>query len=80
MKRQAMQSIARKFGNRVRCLRKARGFCQEELADAIGVHRSLLAAIEDGKIDPTFATLYRLGLGLRVPMSVLLRGIETIPS
>lgn len=73
--RNTARSIAKKFGNRVRRLRDARGFSQEELAETSGVHRALVAAIEDGKVDPTFETLYFLGLGLRVTMATLLRGV-----
>jgi transcriptional regulator with XRE-family HTH domain len=41
--------IRAKFGARLRKLRKQRGWTQAEMADVLGLDRSYLAEIEEGK-------------------------------
>lgn len=70
-----MLDIQRQVGERVRHLRRLRGFTQEELADASGIHRAHLGEIERGDIDPTILTLQKIGHGLKVKVSTLVRGV-----
>jgi len=44
-----METIRKRFGERVRRLRKAKGLSQEELAFRAGVHRTYLGGIERGE-------------------------------
>ena len=73
-----MQDYRKKVGSRIRRLREARRLSQEEFAETSGIHHAFLAALEQGKVDPTVATLLRVALALRVSMSALVRGIEEI--
>ncbi|MCL4194798.1 MAG: helix-turn-helix transcriptional regulator [Thermoguttaceae bacterium] len=50
---------------RVRSLRLARSWSQEELADRCGLHRTYVGAIERGERNVTVNTLFRLALALR---------------
>lgn len=50
----------RALGNRVREARTARGETQAVFADAVGVHRTHLSAIEAGRENITVGTLYRI--------------------
>lgn len=70
-----MNKINKQVGNRIRALRQKRELSQELLADSSGVHRSHIGKIERGEIDVSFATLYKIGTGLRVPLAELLKGI-----
>lgn len=70
-----MQQISRQLGARIRHLRQERGFSQEALADASEIHRSFMGEIERGEVDVTLATLIRIGYGLKVPVSSLIKGI-----
>lgn len=46
--------------NRIKALRKSRGYRQEDLAAALGVSRQTIIAIENDKYDPTLALAMRL--------------------
>lgn len=46
--------------NRIKELRKALGYRQEDLAAALGVSRQTIIAIENNKYDPTLALAMRL--------------------
>jgi transcriptional regulator with XRE-family HTH domain len=56
----------RAFGDRVRHLRRDRGWTQEQLAEAAGMDRSFLADVERGVRNPTLDTIHRLALGLGI--------------
>jgi XRE family transcriptional regulator, regulator of sulfur utilization len=70
-----MQNIHRQMGERIRRLRMEQGFSQEAFADASEIHRSHLGEIERGEVDLTLSTLLKLGCGLQMPVSSLLKGI-----
>ncbi len=54
-------------GNRVRQLRKARGWDQKELAGRAGISRTTLIALENGKTEtPRLATLEQLSAAFKV--------------
>ncbi len=62
----------RRFGNRLRALREARGLTQEELADDAGFSRSYYSDIETGKRNISILNLRRLAQSLNVSLSELL--------
>jgi len=49
---------------------------QEELGFDAVLHRNYVGALERGEINATFATLLKLTIGLRVPMSELVEIYE----
>lgn len=64
------------FGNRVRALRKARGYSQEVFAAHANLDRSAYGKLERGEINVGFATLARMAVALQLTLSELLEGIE----
>ncbi len=48
------------LGNKIRKMRKMRGFTQEQLAELIGIDNKHLSRIEIGKHMPTYSVLRRL--------------------
>jgi putative transcriptional regulator len=46
--------------NRIRVLRAEKKWTQEDLADAIGVSRQTINAIEKEKFDPSLPTAFRI--------------------
>ena len=63
------------FGDRVKAARKALQLSQVALADAIGVHQSVISDLERGvTVDPSAATLLRLATELRTSPDGLLFG------
>ena len=57
------------LGERVRELRKARGWTLEQAAQQVGLARSTLSKIENGQMSPTFDAVRKLatGLGISIP-------------
>ena len=62
------------LGNRVRSLRRQRGLTQVEMAEMLGVDRSYLSEIENGKKDPSLRVLKTLAEGFKLSLSQFLRG------
>jgi len=64
-----LQRIA---GINIRAYRKARGVSQEELADALGVHRTYMGGVERGERNLTLRSLERLAERMGVdPLTLL---------
>lgn len=64
-----LQRIA---GANIRAIRKKRGVSQEQLADALGVHRTYMGGVERGERNLTLRSLERLAERMGVdPVSLL---------
>ncbi len=59
------------LGERVRALRKSRGWTLEQAAKKAGLARSTLSKIENGQMSPTFEALKKLALGLEISVPQL---------
>lgn len=57
-------AIMRKFGQCVRAARDARGWSQEKLAEHVGVDRTTVGKIEQGKGNPTLLKINRIARAL----------------
>lgn len=57
-----------RVGNRLKELRTKLGMTQAELADAVGVARVSIVAIENGRFIPTIETALLIGKALKVPL------------
>ena len=49
--------ILKKFGDKVRALRKSQNWSQEKLADETGFHRTYIGMIERGERNPSLLNL-----------------------
>jgi transcriptional regulator with XRE-family HTH domain len=67
------------FGRRVRELRRARGWTQEELADRTRRHWTYIGGIERGERNPTLTVIADLAAGLGVPLGQLFVGVNAAP-
>lgn len=70
-----MQDIQVRLGQKIRRLRKEKGWSQEEFADKCGVGRAHMSLIERGKQNLTLATLHTLCNVLGTSMAAILKGI-----
>lgn len=70
-----------KLSDRIRTLRKQRGFTQRRLAEAVGIDFTYLSKIENGNLpySPSVATLRKLARVLHVDELDLLRLAEKLP-
>jgi transcriptional regulator with XRE-family HTH domain len=66
----------RRFGIAVRQLRIQQNWSQEDLAAAVGLHRTYIGGIERGERNPSLINIVRLAAALGVPTSVLMAAME----
>ena len=64
--------LARRVAESLRKLRKERALSLDDLALASGVSRAALSQIEGCRTNPTLAVLWKIAVGLEVPVQVLL--------
>ena len=60
-----------RLGDRIRKLRKKRGWTQVEMAEKVGIDRSFLADVERGKRNVSILNLDLMAKGLKVSLSQL---------
>ena len=68
---QDKKSILISFGGKLRQLRLAKGFTQEQLANELGVEISQISRIERGVINTSVTTLYAISKTLKIDISEL---------
>jgi transcriptional regulator with XRE-family HTH domain len=61
-----------RFGDRIRKLRKKRGWTQVEMAERVGIDRSFLADVERGKRNISILNLDLISKGFKVSLSRML--------
>lgn len=67
--------VGRRFGARLRQLRRSHNLTQLDLAVALGIDRCYLSSVECGKKGVSLATLEVIALGFRMKLSELLNGL-----
>jgi transcriptional regulator with XRE-family HTH domain len=70
-----MQQIQRQLGDRIRKLRRKKGWSQEEFAAISGMHRTYIGAVERGEKNLTISTIYTLANTLKTTIARLFSGI-----
>jgi transcriptional regulator with XRE-family HTH domain len=68
------------LGQRVKRLRRLKGYTQEQLAERIEINPKDLSSIERGAENPTLDLLIRLAKGLQVDLYALARGVTASSS
>jgi transcriptional regulator with XRE-family HTH domain len=69
-----VQDVQRKIGNRIRALRKERGWTQDVFGDKSGLNRAHVGEIERGESNVTIQTLKLIADTLKVKIEDLVRG------
>jgi transcriptional regulator with XRE-family HTH domain len=59
----------------IKAARDAADLTQDEVADAADMQTAVYSRIERGEVDPRLSSLLKIGAGLGVPVSDLLRGV-----
>jgi transcriptional regulator with XRE-family HTH domain len=70
-----MDEFQTQLGMRIRRLREKHGYTQESFADACGLHRNFMGAVERGRQNLTLKSLRIIAKGLGTSMSKLLSGL-----
>jgi len=70
------------FGNRVRRLRKSRGWSQEEFAHLVGLDRSYMGGVERGERNVSLENICRIATALGLSPAELFRcwGEQELPA
>jgi transcriptional regulator with XRE-family HTH domain len=66
------ENITIRFGRRLKELRKKKGWTQVQMADALGIDRSYISDMENGKLNVCLPTLEVLAQGFEISMAKLL--------
>ena len=61
----------RSFGMRMKLLRVSRGWSQEQLAEAAGMHRTFIGQVERGQRGMNILGLWRLSRAFGIPIGEL---------
>lgn len=64
------------LGNRIAVRRKERGLTQQQLADEVGVARSMISAYENAGIAITVEKLFLVSRVLKTPVLHFLEGLD----
>jgi transcriptional regulator with XRE-family HTH domain len=64
-------SILRRFGDRVKSIRKAKGWSQEDLAEKAGLHRTYIGSIERSERNISLLNIERIAKALDVEIEKL---------
>ena len=65
------ENITVRFGRRLRLLRKKKGWTQVQMADALGIDRSYISDMENGKLNVCLPTLEVIAQGFGISMARL---------
>jgi len=68
-----MTEISSKFAQNFKRIRIKKKLSQGDIARALEVHRAYISGIENGKRNPTLATIQKLAVALGVPADELLK-------
>jgi transcriptional regulator with XRE-family HTH domain len=68
-----MNEEAQKLGDNLKKIRTKKGITQIEISKKLGVNRSFVSNLENGKTNPTLATITKLAQVLGVSTNELLK-------
>jgi transcriptional regulator with XRE-family HTH domain len=68
--------IRKRFGKRIKELRKARGLSHEELARLSGLDENYISGIEKGESDISIEMIQKLSIAFKINISEIFEGLE----
>jgi transcriptional regulator with XRE-family HTH domain len=69
------KDLAIKFGDRIRTLRKEKGWSQEKLAEKTDFHRTYIGMVERGERNPSLKNIGIFADTFKMTVSELLNGV-----
>ena len=68
-----MKSASKKFGENLRRIRHSKNMSQGDIIRVTGMDRGYVSSVENGKQNPTLATIEKLAKALEVYMEELMK-------
>lgn len=68
-----MANEAQKLGRNLRRIRKEKGISQGDIVRSLGMDRAFISNIENGKTNPTLATIAKLAKAVSVSIEELMK-------
>jgi transcriptional regulator with XRE-family HTH domain len=69
-------STLKRFGDRLKELRRAAGLSQEKLAELAELHRTYISGVERGERNASLTTIARIAKALDISLSELFEGVN----
>lgn len=66
-----IEQFRKKFGSRIRKLRKDRGYSQEDFAHECELHRTYMGGVERGERNISLENIYKIAKALDIQLSEL---------
>ena len=64
-----MENLNQIIANNLKDIRKKKGLNLEQTSSLTSISKSMLSQLERGEVNPTISTVYKLALGLKVPVT-----------
>ncbi|MCL4400217.1 helix-turn-helix domain-containing protein [Patescibacteria group bacterium] len=68
-----MTEEAKRLGENLKRIRTKKGITQGDIVRTLGVPKSFVSSIENGKTNPTLATIAKLAKAIGVPIQELIK-------
>lgn len=68
-----MKDEAQRLGKNLKRIRAGKGISQGDIVKASGIDKAMISNIENGKTNPTLATIAKLAKALSVPIEDLIK-------
>ena len=68
-----MSDESEKLGQNLKRIRTKKGITQGDIVRALGMPKSFVSSIENGKTNPTLATIAKLAKAIDVPIGELMK-------
>lgn len=68
-----MSDESEKLGRNIKRIRAEKGITQGDIVRALGMPKSFVSSIENGRTNPTLATIAKLAKALDVPIEDLIK-------
>lgn len=69
--------MVKQLGERIRALRKSKGWSQEVLADNSGINQKYISEVERGRVNGSIVTYDCIAKGLKISLADLVDSVES---
>lgn len=66
-----MENLNQLIASNLKEIRKKKGLSLDQVSTLTSISKSMLSQLEHGEVNPTISTVYKLSLGLKIPVTAL---------